>query len=70
LSNSANTSRAIRKLSTPPDLARQLLAPRYGAPAVFGNQSLKRLVEIVGVLERVCDAGIAEHGFKNFQPLS
>jgi hypothetical protein len=70
LSNPANTSRAIRKLSNPPDLARQLLAPPYRAPAVFGNRFLKRRVEIVGVLERVCDAGLAEQGFTNFQPLS
>src|SRR5260370_14734371 len=38
-------------------------------PAIFGNQFLKRLVEIVGVLQGVGDVSFAQPGFANFQPL-
>src|SRR5260370_1429882 len=50
-------------------LARQFLAAPHPAPPVFGNQFLKRLVEIVGVLEGVGDICLAQHRLSNFQPL-
>src|SRR5258708_38610685 len=43
--------------------------PQTAPQQVFGDQFLKRLVEIVGLLERLPDGGLAQHGFTNFQPL-
>src|SRR5260370_14413872 len=50
-------------------LARQLLAAPHRAPAIFGNQFLERLVEIVGVFERIGDIFLAQYRFAYFQPL-
>ena len=50
-------------------LARQFLAAPDRAPAIFGEQFLERLVEVVDVLQGVVDIGLAEHGFANFQAL-
>ena len=50
-------------------LARQFLAAPDRAPAIFGHQFLKGLVEIVGILQRIGDIGLAQHGFPNFQSL-
>src|SRR5438105_10591744 len=50
-------------------LARQFVAAPHRAPAIFGDQFLERPVEIVDVLQRIVDIGLAEHGFAHFQAL-
>src|SRR5262249_44749581 len=48
-------------------LARQSLPAPDRAPAVFGNQFLKRLVEVVGIFQRVGDVSFAQHCFPDLQ---
>jgi hypothetical protein len=50
-------------------LARQFLAAPDRAPAIFGDQLLERLVEIVGIFQRIGDIGLAQYRFTNFQAL-
>src|SRR5258708_10410647 len=49
-------------------LARQFLPAPHRAPAIFGNQFLKRLVEFIGVLQGVGDVSLAQHGFEFNKP--
>src|SRR6266436_9207455 len=58
-----------RQIEHAAGLARQLLAAPHRAPAVFGDQFLEWLVEIVGILQGVRNIGLTEHRFAYFQSL-
>ena len=47
----------------------QAVAAPGRAPAIFGDQFLKRPVEIVGILHRRLDVVLAEHGGTNLETL-
>src|SRR5579864_1092845 len=50
-------------------LARQFLAAPHGAPAIFVQHLLERLVEAVDAFQGIADIGLAKHGLANLQAL-
>src|SRR6266566_5747236 len=47
----------------------EIIAAPHRAPAIFRDQFLERLVEVVGIFQRMGDIGLAQHRFTDFQPL-
>src|SRR5579872_1233564 len=58
-----------RKIEHAAGLARKFLAAPDCPPAIFSDEFLERLVELIGVFQRVGDVSLAKHGFSDFQSL-
>src|SRR5215471_5779801 len=58
-----------REIEHAAGLERQALAPPDRAPAIFVEHVLQRLIEIVDVLERGVDIGVAQHLAADAEPL-
>src|SRR6202034_3086281 len=58
-----------RQIEHAAGLARQFLTAPDRTPAIFGDQFLERLVELVGIFQGVGDIGLAQYRFANFQSL-